>query len=218
MRAVLSADPSGGAGYGILQIFDIGNVDITSIIIRRLSDGKTLASDGWRKGEYDIQPRRIEAGESHVSLWFGPEVIDDLNIADQYELVLPGFCTASIDLESLRKSEIVTPNGAGAWPPPPEYPQEAPETGNEKIYEGVEATPLDSTNTDVSAMPTGVVNMPNAKKEKNRTKGCFLLMSVAFILWAAGAWLLWHWSINMPVQPDREESAPFELLPRAEGS
>lgn len=62
-----------------------------------------------------------------------------------------------------------------------------------------------------------LVDQQEQSKVKKR-KRCFLLAGVAFIIWALGAWLLWHWSVNLPAQPDREETAPFELLPRAEGS
>lgn len=216
MRAILAADPAGGAGYGILQIFDLGDANIVSVIIRRMADGKTLAPGGWRQGSHDLAPRRVEAGDNSVSLWFGPEVIDDLELDQDYEVELPGIGAMPIDLAGLRKSKIVTPNGAGAWPSPPEHLQEAPEAEEERIYEGAEATPLDRSGADADDMPTGVASCPDATPQKR--KGCFLLASTAFIIWAAGAWLLWQWSINLPPQPDKEESAPFELLPRAEGS
>lgn len=216
MRATLTEDPKSGAGYGVLTILDLDCAEIASVIIKRLADGKTLAPGGWRQGVNDITPRRMETGDNSVSLWFGPEVIDDLELDQRYEVELPGLGATALVLEGLRKSKIITPNGAGAWPPPPEYPQEAPETEEEKIYEGVEATPQDKSGADANAMPAGVVSGPDAKVKKR--KGCFLLASAAFIIWAAGAWLLWHWSINLPVQQDKEESAPFELLPRAEGS
>jgi len=65
----------------------------------------------------------------------------------------------------------------------------------------------------------GSATITDAGSDMKKRSGCLALACVLFALWAAGAWVLWYWSINAPMPPgDEEKSMPFEFMPRAEGS
>lgn len=218
MRAFLKAAPGSGAGYGILEIHDLGAGDASRIIIKRVSDGKTLSSGGWREGIHDLISFGQEYVEGIASIKLGPQIIDDIDPEDNYELEIPGIGATAIIMDSLNQSRISTVNGAGAWPPPPTQPQEAPMEKKSTIYEGVEETPVNPSQADINDLPSGVASIPDAEPDRAKRKGCFLLASVLFTIWIAGAWALWHWSMNTPLPDENEKSEPFELMPRAEGS
>lgn len=55
-------------------------------------------------------------------------------------------------------------------------------------------------------------------KAAQKRIGCFLLLAAAFIIWAAVAYVLWHLAMSQPPREEEEPSAPFELMPRADGS
>lgn len=220
MRAFLKAAPGAGAGYGILEIYGIGDTQVLSVILKRISDGKTLTSAGWRDGIHDVLPDRQEIASDACRLWFGPQVIDNLDFNENYELEVPGVGLAPIQKAAINHSHIITQNGAEAWPPPPQTPQPSGDSESHKIYEGVEGTPYNNSPADVNNLPSGVAAVPDAEPDNKKPRGCLMLGCVIFAIWATGAWLLWHWSINTPMpQDNNEEKAPFfELMPRAEGS
>ncbi len=89
---------------------------------------------------------------------------------------------------------------------------------NRTVCEGVERTPVSPSSASGDNLLSGVAAIPGAGPDNKRRHGCMLLASAAFVLWAGIAWVLWYWAINAPMPPEDEKSAPFELMPRAEGS
>ena len=60
--------------------------------------------------------------------------------------------------------------------------------------------------------------MGKMASEKKRRFGCIILGSFLFALWLTIAWLLWHWSLRLPMPTEDEKSEPWEIMPKAEGT
>lgn len=207
MIAYLENDPQRGSGYGILKVNAVADSSISTIIIRRAADNFTLAPGAWRQGQHDIIPLRIEYADNAALIWLGPEIIDNLADTDRYELIIPGLGTCAIIVSDLQRSHIVAGDGSIA----------SSNCADNIAYEGVEPTPVDTGAINDGDMPSGVAAAPGAIADR-KPRGCLALSVIVFVIWAAGAWLLWHWAMEAPVMPENEKEQPFELMPRAEGS
>lgn len=218
MRAVILADPVKGPGYGIIQIYDLANAVQPQIIIKRMSDSKTLAEGGWQAGSHSRHPANWDNQGNSLVFSVGPEVIDNLTEADNYELTLVGIGTCPLQKEDIFQSKIINDDGAGMWPPPPETPSSNPDNSlidnNNVIYEGVEKTPGVMPDIAASGDLAGVAAGPdNAIPSGKRRGGCFLLSLLILCVWLAGGWLLYHASLHTPTTTENDNSQPFKFIP-----
>ena len=75
MRATITADPSRGPGYGIIEIHDAGKCNRPLLLrLRRGSDGKTLSSGGWQESETALTPDAWDNDGGSLRLAVGPAV------------------------------------------------------------------------------------------------------------------------------------------------
>lgn len=55
MRASITADPTRGPGYGIIEVRGAGHMPDPVFVIYR-SDGKSLSGGGWQESESALRP------------------------------------------------------------------------------------------------------------------------------------------------------------------
>lgn len=209
MRASLNLDPVAGAGYGILEISGISNAHDPRIIIRRMSDGKTMAQGGWRSGTHSIAPEKWDSGDNALTIWLNPQILDNLDGSSNYQIILPGLATLPLEITEIRQSVIVE----GETPPPVAPPE--PATADVYVEEGVEPTPEMIPGDGEGKDLDGVVAAPdNAIIEKRpRRHGCLFLAIGLGIVWVLIGWFLWHAAMNAPKNENHDTSAPFSFIP-----
>lgn len=214
MRAILEPDPASGFGYGLLRVTDTPDQGEPLLIIKRLADGLTFAPDGWEKGENSFNPERWTWLDGSYQIWLGPEIINDLDQHQHYELTLSGIGSCALIIPKILKSNVIETNGIDAYAPPPDQVNFSPNLDfpGETVYEGVEPTPIINPDMDEPETPTGVASVPVAQKKKY---GCLVLGIGLFIVWAVGSWLLWHVVKNAPVNNNEEEKLTFEIIPKS---
>ena len=121
MRATITADPSRGPGYGIIEIHDTGNVSAPAFVLRRGSDGKTLSSGGWQESETALTPDAWDNDGGSLRLAVGPAVVDEMDNLDAYRISLPGAGACVLVVQNLAYSHISGGQGVGVYAPPPEF-------------------------------------------------------------------------------------------------
>lgn len=197
MRAILKADAERGPGYGVIEIEEAGSEADVIALLRRVSDGKYLSADGWRDGASSLKTRDIEPGNNFSRLFLGPDVIDNLDAAENYELEIVGTGVAP-----LLKKEFFQSRENGAR------------------YANVEPTPeIDPGYIDAGARISGVAaGSGDAVVERRpRRRGCFVVAIALFIFWAIGAWWLWQGVLEAPPKAGDGEETPFEFIPSNSG-
>lgn len=219
MRAVLRLDAPAGAGYGIIDIYGANVVTEPVIVLKRMSDGQYLGSGGWSGESASISPSKWDNAGGGARLRFGPEVVDDIDPSDNYQITLVGTGSCALGFSGLIQSTIVDSNGAGAYAPPPETPQAAPgyTPQSDIIYEGVEKTP--ELMPDDAGMPlVAGVAAAQAAPVPRKKHGCLWLGIFLLAIWIGGAWFLWHTAMQNPTSRQDQDSAPFEIIPKSSDS
>ena len=128
MRATITADPSRGPGYGIIEIHDAGNVSAPAFVLRRGSDGKTLSSGGWQESETALTPDAWDNDGGSLRLAVGPAVVDEMDNLDAYRISLTGAGACVLVVQNLVYSHISGGQGVGVYAPPTGPLQAVPET------------------------------------------------------------------------------------------
>ena len=126
MRATITADPSRGPGYGIIEIHDAGNVSAPAFVLRRGSDGKTLSSGGWQESETALTPDAWDNDGGSLRLAVGPAVVDEMDNLDAYRISLTGAGACVLVVQNLVYSHISGGQGVGVYAPPTEPLQAVP--------------------------------------------------------------------------------------------
>lgn len=220
MRAVFNIDPGGGPGYGVIDFYDVGNVVEPCVIITRISDGQTLSSGGWRNGVHDISPERSQLTDDFLRMWFGPNVVDELEPDQDYEIEIPGLGKCPMLMAAISQSNIVDSNGADLAPPPAGAVAMPPDNSilPENVYQGVEPNPDVAPDASFQS-PAGVAAFPEemaAPETRPKRRGCLLASLLVCAIWIFGALWLWHAALSAP--PNDKEGITIEIIPRAQDS
>lgn len=203
MRATITADPSRGPGYGIIEIHDTGNVSAPAFVLRRGSDGKTLSNGGWQESETALTPDAWDNDGGSLRLAVGPAVVDEMDNLDAYRISLPGAGACVLVVQNLAYSHISGGQGVGVYAPPPEPLQAMPET--EPAMETVEEPepapedspePLPAPAPVVAEPPLQMAREPDGEKSG---KGGLLTGLVLLVLLAGVA--VWWFVLRTPEKP-----------------
>lgn len=196
MRATITADPSRGPGYGIIEIHDAGNVFAPAFVLRRGSDGKTLSSGGWQESETALTPDAWDNDGGSLRLAVGPAVVDEMDNLDAYRISLTGAGACVLVVQNLVYSHISGGQGVGVYAPPTEPLQAVPET--EPAVEAPEPEPV------VTEPPLRMAREPGEGKSG---KGG-LLVGLALLVLVAGV-AVWWFMLRAP------EKSPLPSAPTA---
>ena len=188
MRATITADPSRGPGYGIIEIHDAGNVFAPAFVLRRGSDGKTLSSGGWQESETALTPDAWDNDGGSLRLAVGPAVVDEMDNLDAYRISLTGAGACVLVVQNLVYSHISGGQGVGVYAPPTEPLQAVPET--EPAVEAPEPEPV------VTEPPLRMAREPGEGKSG---KGG-LLVGLALLVLVAGV-AVWWFMLRAPEKP-----------------
>lgn len=188
MRATITADPSRGPGYGIIEIHDAGNVFAPAFVLRRGSDGKTLSSGGWQESETALTPDAWDNDGGSLRLAVGPAVVDEMDNLDAYRISLTGAGACVLVVQNLVYSHISGGQGVGVYAPPTEPLQAVPET--EPAVEALEPEPV------VTEPPLRMAREPGEGKSG---KGG-LLVGLALLVLVAGV-AVWWFMLRAPEKP-----------------
>lgn len=188
MRATITADPSRGPGYGIIEIHDAGNVFAPAFVLRRGSDGKTLSSGGWQESETALTPDAWDNDGGSLRLAVGPAVVDEMDNLDAYRISLTGAGACVLVVQNLVYSHISGGQGVGVYAPPTEPLQAVPET--EPAVEAPEPEPV------VTEPPLRMAREPGEGKSG---KGGLLVGLALFVLVAGVA--VWWFMLRAPEKP-----------------
>lgn len=188
MRATITADPSRGPGYGIIEIHDAGNVFAPAFVLRRGSDGKTLSSGGWQESETALTPDAWDNDGGSLRLAVGPAVVDEMDNLDAYRINLTGAGACVLVVQNLVYSHISGGQGVGVYAPPTEPLQAVPET--EPAVEAPEPEPV------VTEPPLRMAREPGEGKSG---KGG-LLVGLALLVLVAGV-AVWWFMLRAPEKP-----------------
>ncbi|EGW52781.1 hypothetical protein HMPREF1022_00259 [Desulfovibrio sp. 6_1_46AFAA] len=188
MRATITADPSRGPGYGIIEIRDAGNVFAPAFVLRRGSDGKTLSSGGWQESETALTPDAWDNDGGSLRLAVGPAVVDEMDNLDAYRISLTGAGACVLVVQNLVYSHISGGQGVGVYAPPTEPLQAVPET--EPAVEAPEPEPV------VTEPPLRMAREPGEGKSG---KGG-LLVGLALLVLVAGV-AVWWFMLRAPEKP-----------------
>ena len=188
MRATITADPSRGPGYGIIEIHDAGNVFAPAFVLRRGSDGKPLSSGGWQESETALTPDAWDNDGGSLRLAVGPAVVDEMDNLDAYRISLTGAGACVLVVQNLVYSHISGGQGVGVYAPPTEPLQAVPET--EPAVEAPEPEPV------VTEPPLRMAREPGEGKSG---KGG-LLVGLALLVLVAGV-AVWWFMLRAPEKP-----------------
>ena len=188
MRATITADPSRGPGYGIIEIHDAGNVFAPAFVLRRGSDGKTLSSGGWQESETALTPDAWDNDGGSLRLAVGPAVVDEMDNLDAYRISLTRAGACVLVVQNLVYSHISGGQGVGVYAPPTEPLQAVPET--EPAVEAPEPEPV------VTEPPLRMAREPGEGKSG---KGG-LLVGLALLVLVAGV-AVWWFMLRAPEKP-----------------
>lgn len=191
MRATITADPSRGPGYGIIEIHDAGNVSAPAFVLRRGSDGKTLSSGGWQESETALTPDAWDNDGGSLRLAVGLAVVDEMDNLDAYRISLTGAGACVLVVQNLVYSHISGGQGVGVYAPPTEPLQAVPET--EPTVEEPEPEPEESP--EPAPVPEPVVTEPPLRMAREPGEGKSgkggLLVGLALLVLVAGVAVWW---------------------------
>ena len=200
MRATITADPSRGPGYGIIEIHDAGNVSAPAFVLRRGSDGKTLSSGGWQESETALTPDAWDNDGGSLRLAVGPAVVDEMDNLDAYRISLTGAGACVLVVQNLVYSHISGGQGVGVYAPPPEPLQAVPET--EPTVEEPEPEPEESP--EPAPVPEPVVTEPPLRMAREPGEGKSgkggLLVGLALLVLVTGV-AVWWFMLRTPEKP-----------------
>lgn len=200
MRATITADPSRGPGYGIIEIHDAGNVSAPTFVLLRGSDGKTLSSGGWQESETALTPDAWDNDGGSLRLAVGPAVVDEMDNLGAYRISLPGAGACVLVVQNLVYSHISGGQGVGVYAPPPEPLQAMPET--EPTVEEPEPKPEESP--EPAPAPDPVVAEPPLQMAPEPDGGKSgkggLLAGLALLVLLAGV-AVWWFMLRTPEKP-----------------
>lgn len=217
MRSILKTNPSHGAGYGIIEIYDVGEIDEPVIIIKRISDGCTLTSGGWQKGDHPITPASFEIINNTFLIFIGPEIVNNLSPNDNYELSMAGIGISPLEKSDIFQSDTTNANRQEAYAAAQPY-LSTENKNDEDIYEKLNKKQEISSHV----MEEGNLNRAGSGIEarsvagKRGKKGCLFTSLLLFFIWLAGAFLLYFATLNAPDSPKDEKSAPFSFIPNSD--
>lgn len=197
MRATITADPSRGPGYGIIEIHDAGNVIDPVFVLRRGSDGKTLSGGGWQESESALTPDAWDNDGGSLRLSVGPAVVDEMDNLDAYRLSLPGAGVCVLVLRDLVYSHISGGQGVGVYAPPAPEAEAPVETVTEPEPVAEEETPPEPVLPSVVGEPP--LEMPEERKGKKGGKGGLLAGALLLLLLIGGA--VWWFALRAPEKP-----------------
>ena len=193
MRATITADPSRGPGYGIIEIHDAGNVIDPVFVLRRGSDGKTLSGGGWQESEGVLTPDTWDNDGGSLRLSVGPAVVDGMDNLDAYRLSLPGAGVCALGLRDLVYSHISGGQGVGVYAPPAPKAEAPVDAAEEPEPVTEEETPPEADPLPAAEDPP--LEMP---EERNVKKGG-LLAGMLLLLLIGGA--VWWFALRAPEKP-----------------
>lgn len=200
MRATITADPSRGPGYGIIEIHDAGNVSAPAFVLRRGSDGKTLSSGGWQESETALTPDAWDNDGGSLRLAVGPAVVDEMDNLDAYRISLTGAGACVLVVQNLVYSHISGGQGVGVYAPPTGPLQAVPET--EPTVEEPEPEPEESP--EPAPVPEPVVTEPPLRMAREPGEGKSgkggLLVGLALLVLVAGV-AVWWFMLRTPEKP-----------------
>lgn len=135
MRASITADPTRGPGYGIIEVRGAGHMPDPVFVIYR-SDGKSLSGGGWQESESALRPDAWENDGGNLRLAVGPAVVNEMDNLESYRISLPGSGLCPLSVQNLVYSHMGGGQGVGSFVPLPDpspvQPQVAPEPGPER--------------------------------------------------------------------------------------
>ncbi len=215
MRAVLSVDAPRGPGYGVVTVYDAGELAEPVFVLWRMSDNTSLAEGGWREGSQTLSILDWNSNGECSQVHVGPDVINNMEEPDSYEFEITGLGRCPLQVAEMLQSRIVDDNGGdfGAPPPTTPLPQPPVKDLDEIIHQGVEKTPADEPIYAGAAveMSQGVAGQPAPP----RKRGCLALSIVLMIFWAGCGWFLWQSAMDAPAANREEGEAIFEIIPKA---
>lgn len=224
MRASITADPSRGPGYGIIQIHDAGAVAGEPLfVLQRASDGKSLSSGGWQESESSLAPDAWDNDGGSLRLAVGPAVVDEVDNLDAYRISLPGSGACVLTVRDLIYSHISGGQGVGVYASPPATPENPPVTGQNPEPEPVadpdpapeafeQETLPEPQNVAAQAPLSMAGDMPEKDAARQRGK-LWVLLLILLLLLAAGLGATWFLTRApeqppLPVPPATDTSGP----------
>lgn len=193
MRATITADPSRGPGYGIIEIHDAGKVIDPVFVLRRGSDGKILSSGGWQESEKALTPDAWDNDGGSLRLAVGPAVVDEMDTLDAYRLSLPGVGVCVLVPRDLVYSHISGGQGVGGYAPPQKQAEKPVESVTEPEPAAEEEMPLEPDMPSVAASP---LEWPEERREKKIGTGGLLAGALLLLLLVGGA--VWWFALRTP--------------------
>lgn len=216
MRASITADPTRGPGYGIIEVRGAGHMPDPVFVIYR-SDGKSLSGGGWQESESALRPDAWENDGGNLRLAVGPAVVNEMDNLESYRISLPGSGLCPLSVQNLVYSHMGGGQGVGSFVPLPDpspvQPQVAPEPGPEREPE---PSP-DPGPVEIPPAPLAEpLQLPSDGTEQKHGKTVLLAVLLLLLLLAAAA--LWWFYLRAPEAPPcsplhrKRLSAPITLL------
>lgn len=199
MRASITADPTRGPGYGIIEVRGAGHMPDPVFVIYR-SDGKSLSGGGWQESESALRPDAWENDGGNLRLAVGPAVVNEMDNLESYRISLPGSGLCPLSVQNLVYSHMGGGQGVGSFVPLPDpspvQPQVAPEPGPEREPE---PSP-DPGPVEIPPAPLAEpLQLPSDGTEQKHGKTVLLAVLLLLLLLAAAA--LWWFYLRAPEAP-----------------
>lgn len=199
MRATLTANPTHGPGYGLIEVSGVGHMSDPVFVIYR-SDGKSLSGGGWQESESTLRPETWENEDGNLRMAVGPAIVNEMDNLESYRISLPGIGLCPLLVQNLVYSHMGGGQGIGSYAPLPDsspiQPQASPEPGPEPEPEpSPDPGPVEAPPTQVEE-PWQSLPESRAKKQG---KTALLVGLLVVLLLAAGA--LWWFVLRTPHAP-----------------